>query len=65
MSSKHSTHAPTPEDLKLEAGGWMTMIAILFLFPTLFFLCVFFPIWVGWTPRCEYLERILRATPSG
>jgi len=51
MSSKHSTHAPTPEDLKLEAGGWMTMIAILFLFPALFFLCVFFPIWVGWTPR--------------
>ncbi len=51
MSAKSQVHVPTQEELKLEAGGWISMIAILFLFPTLFFLCVFFPIWVGWTPR--------------
>ncbi len=51
MSSKTKSHAPTVEDVKLEASGWLSMIAIMFLFPALFFLCVFFPIWVGWTPR--------------
>lgn len=51
MTTKPQTAAPSAEDSKLEAGGWLTMIAILFLFPALFFLCVFFPIWVGWTPR--------------
>jgi hypothetical protein len=34
-----------------EATGWISMIVVMFLFPALFFLCVFFPIWVGWTPR--------------
>ena len=34
-------------DLGQEAVGWLSLIAILFLFPTLFFLCVFFPIWLG------------------
>jgi hypothetical protein len=34
-----------------EATGWVSMIFVMFLFPTLFFLCVFFPIWMGWAPR--------------
>lgn len=51
MSSKNVAQTPSAQDVKLEAGGWLSMIAILFLFPALFFLCVFFPIWVGWTPR--------------
>ena len=38
-------------DPRKETTGWMSMALILFLFPTLFYLCVFFPIWVGWTPR--------------
>jgi|GEM_PF-3517720 hypothetical protein len=31
----------------LEAKGWLTLVLMLFLFPVLFFLCVFFPIWIG------------------
>jgi hypothetical protein len=34
-----------------EAMGWMSLVIIMFAFPALFFLCVFFPIWMGWTPR--------------
>jgi len=34
-----------------EAKGWLTMALMLLLYPALFYLCVFFPIWVGWTPR--------------
>lgn len=38
-------------DLKREAQGWIGIAAVMLLFPALFFLCVFFPIWVGLTPR--------------
>jgi hypothetical protein len=31
--------------------GWVSLVVIMLAFPVLFFLCVFFPIWVGITPR--------------
>ncbi len=31
---------------KLEAEGWLTLLFVMLLFPLLFFLCVFFPIWI-------------------
>lgn len=34
-----------------EAVGWLQICAIILLFPTLFFLCVFLPMWVGWAER--------------
>lgn len=34
-------------DMKKEAEGWLSLALIMFLFPVLFFLCVFFPIWLG------------------
>ena len=34
-----------------EGIGWLTLAFMMFLFPALFFLCVFFPIWIGLTPR--------------
>jgi hypothetical protein len=37
-------------DLDKEGRGWLQIIVIMIAFPALFFLCVFFPIWVGWTP---------------
>jgi hypothetical protein len=43
-------HAPQ-RDIQKEGLGWISMIVIMFMFPALFYLCVFFPIWVGWTPR--------------
>jgi hypothetical protein len=36
-------------DSKKEATGWLTLVAVMFLFPALFFLCVWFPMWVGLT----------------
>ncbi len=38
-------------DHKREAFGWLQLALIILLFPCLFFLCVFFPIWMGWTAR--------------
>lgn len=38
-------------DLGREAAGWISIAVVMVLFPVLFFLCVFFPIWVGLTPR--------------
>ncbi len=38
-------------DLKTESWGWLGLVAIMLLFPTVFFLCVFVPIWIGITPR--------------
>jgi len=38
-------------DMQKEGKGWLTMALMLLLYPALFYLCVFFPIWVGWTPR--------------
>ncbi len=34
------------ETQKLESTGWMTLMLCMFLFPVLFFLCVFIPIWM-------------------
>jgi hypothetical protein len=31
----------------LEAVGWLQLLAIMILFPILFFLCAYFPIWIG------------------
>ena len=39
------------QNLQKEAKGWLSMAFMLVLYPTLFYLCVFFPIWVGWTRR--------------
>jgi hypothetical protein len=47
MAAKNVPH----RDLEKEGKGWLSMILIMFMFPALFYLCVFFPIWVGWTPR--------------
>ena len=30
-----------------EACGWLSLVLLMALFPLLFFLCVFFPIWLG------------------
>ena len=38
-------------DPRRESIGWLQMILIMLMFPVLFFLCVFFPIWIGLTPR--------------
>ena len=43
---KNSSH-----DLDREPVGWLTLAGIILLFPALFFLCVFFPMWIGLTPR--------------
>ena len=32
-----------------EARGWLSLLLLMVLFPLLFFLCVFFPIWLGVT----------------
>lgn len=45
-----SKHVPE-RDLEREKQGWLSMAFMLLLYPALFYLCVFFPIWVGWTPR--------------
>jgi hypothetical protein len=31
---------------RLEAAGWLQLLAIMILFPILFFVCAFFPIWI-------------------
>lgn len=38
-------------DAKREASGWISIAAIMLLFPALFFLCVYLPIWLGYTTR--------------
>jgi hypothetical protein len=38
-------------DFKKERNGWLQIAFIILAFPALFFLCVYFPIWVGWTSR--------------
>ncbi len=43
--------AKPQRDIQKEAVGWLSMILVMFMFPALFYLCAFFPIWVGWTPR--------------
>ncbi len=41
----------TQRDLSKEAVGWISLLVVMVLFPVMFYLCVFFPIWVGLTPR--------------
>lgn len=36
----------TEKNRSLEAAGWWQLLFIMILFPILFFLCVFFPIWI-------------------
>lgn len=43
--------ATQERDIKKEDQGWLSIALIILLFPTLFFLCVFIPIWTGLTPR--------------
>lgn len=42
-----SENKAVSRDLEKEGAGWLSLILIMFLFPALFFLCVFFPIWLG------------------
>lgn len=30
-----------------EGAGWLSLALFMLLFPLLFFLCVYFPIWIG------------------
>jgi hypothetical protein len=51
-SSRPMTSRNVPQrDLNREGKGWLAMILIMFMFPALFYLCVFFPIWVGMTSQ--------------
>lgn len=34
------------ETQQLESKGWLTLLFMMFLFPILFFLCVWIPIWM-------------------
>ena len=43
--------AKAVRDPEKEHKGWIQIILIMLAFPALFFLCVFFPIWVGMTER--------------
>lgn len=43
--------AKVERDFRKEAAGWVSLAAVMVLFPALFFLCVFFPIWIGITPQ--------------
>jgi hypothetical protein len=40
---------PGPDNTRknLEFKGWLSLLLIMFLFPILFFLCVYFPVWLG------------------
>ena len=42
--SNHDLQAK--ENKALEGAGWLQLLFIMILFPVLFFLCVFFPIWI-------------------
>lgn len=47
----HYMNKVSPQDQKKEARGWLILAFTMFLFPILFFACVFFPLFVGLTPR--------------
>lgn len=32
-----------------ENLGWLQVVSFVIIYPVLFFFCVFFPIWMGWT----------------
>ena len=36
-------------DMRKEMIGWVSIASCIVMFPALFFFCVFFPIWMGWT----------------
>ncbi len=42
---------PTSVECDRQSKGWLYLIAIMICFPILFFLCVYFPIWMGWAVR--------------
>jgi hypothetical protein len=42
--------AKVERDITKEAVGWLQIVACMVAFPVLFFLCVFFPMWIGATP---------------
>jgi hypothetical protein len=44
-----SSAKPTREAGK-ESIGWIYLATVILIFPALFFLCVFFPMWIGLTP---------------
>ncbi len=44
----HEQKAQSPHAV-LEKNGWISLTVIMIAFPVLFFLCVYFPIWMGWT----------------
>lgn len=49
--AKWSAKAEALRNPALEGRGWLQIAMIILLFPALFFLCVFFPIWMGWATR--------------
>ena len=40
--------AKVTRDLKKENTGWLFLTFLMVMFPALFFLVVFLPIWMGW-----------------
>ena len=45
-----NTDQPLPQDdARKETLGWLSLTLLMVLFPLLFFLCVFLPIWLGVT----------------
>lgn len=37
----------TVEKRERETAGWLSLAAFMLLFPLLFFICVYLPIWMG------------------
>ncbi|MCY4444703.1 MAG: hypothetical protein OXC44_07895 [Proteobacteria bacterium] len=50
LSAKYTVEL-SEEDRRKQKRGWYTMVFFMLFFPALFFLCVYFPIWVGWISR--------------
>ena len=49
MNNVASAKSKVERDFGKEAIGWLSLASMILLFPALFFLCVYFPIWVGLT----------------
>lgn len=45
----NADQSPPPNDAGKETLGWLSLTLLMVLFPLLFFLCVFLPIWLGVT----------------
>ncbi len=43
--------AKIARDMRKEAIGWISIMVVMLVFPALFFLCVYIPLWLGWAPR--------------